>query len=90
MSAMVNIEIPFINIMSKMDLITPRKDENDSGPRNGLRGRRDIARYLEPDPLLLATPRGKAPNGQNPRFHALNQAIVQLVGWALRCTESDV
>jgi hypothetical protein len=41
------------------------------------------SRYLDPDPLLLATAHGgdrRPQNGiQNPRFHALNQAIVQLV-----------
>jgi hypothetical protein len=83
MSAMVNIEIPFVNIMSKMDLVTARSDEHGGGdPRNGLRGRRDLARYLEPDPLLLAGPRstrGQTPGAENPRFHALNQALVQLV-----------
>ena len=36
-------------------------------------------RYLDPDPLLLATTRGQEANTSNPRFHALNQAIVQLV-----------
>jgi len=35
--------------------------------------------YLDPDPLLLATRRGKEGNISNPRFHALNQAIVQLI-----------
>ena len=43
-----------------------------------------LNRYLDPDPLLLATTHGgnkKPQRGiQNPRFHALNQAIVQLVG----------
>jgi hypothetical protein len=59
---MVNIEIPFLNIMTKMDLTTPRSDDpsNEMGPRNGLRGRRDIDRYLEPDPMLLAAPRGSS------------------------------
>jgi GPN-loop GTPase len=38
-------------------------------------------RYLDPDPLLLTAAHG---NGDevidvNPRFHALNQALVQLV-----------
>lgn len=79
MSAMVNIEIPFINVMSKMDLVTASSDDPAGGARNGIRGRRDIERYLDPDPLLLATTRGQEPNKQNPRFHALNQAIVQLV-----------
>lgn len=36
-------------------------------------------RYLDPDPLLLATRRGQEGNIENPRFHALNQAIVHLV-----------
>jgi len=36
-------------------------------------------RYLDPDPLLLATSRGQDANISNPRFHALNQAIVQLI-----------
>lgn len=79
MSAMVNIEIPFINVMSKMDLVTANKEDPAGGARNGIRARRDIARYLDPDPLLLATTRGQEPNKQNPRFHALNQSIVQLV-----------
>jgi hypothetical protein len=38
-------------------------------------------RYLDPDPLLLAAPHGNGDevNNINPRFHALNQALVQLV-----------
>ena len=38
-------------------------------------------RYLDPDPLLLAAPHGNGDevNSVNPRFHALNQALVQLV-----------
>ncbi|KAJ2931654.1 hypothetical protein H1R20_g5444, partial [Candolleomyces eurysporus] len=77
MSAMVNLEIPWINIMSKMDLVLPQADSGDA--RNGARKRRDIARYLDPDPLLMATRRGEEASGSNPRFHALNQAIVQLI-----------
>lgn len=45
MSAMVNLEIPWINIMSKMDLVTANT-ENESDPRNGIRQRKDIARYV--------------------------------------------
>ncbi|KAF8165413.1 GPN-loop GTPase [Crassisporium funariophilum] len=78
MSAMVNLEIPWINIMSKMDLVTANPDDESGGARNGIRQRKDIARYLDPDPLLLATRRGQEGNTSNPRFHALNQAIVQL------------
>lgn len=38
-------------------------------------------RYLDPDPLLLSAPHGSGNevNSVNPRFHALNQALVQLV-----------
>ncbi|KAF5370056.1 hypothetical protein D9758_001120 [Tetrapyrgos nigripes] len=78
MSAMVNLEIPWINIMSKMDLVTRNADDPSGGARNGLRNRRNLARYLDPDPLLLATTQGE-PEAPNPRFHALNQAIVQLI-----------
>jgi hypothetical protein len=78
MSAMVNLEIPWINIMSKMDLVTLNPDDPTGGARNGLRKRRDIARYLEPDPLLLSS-RGAESHTSNPRFHALNQAVVQLI-----------
>jgi len=46
MSAMVNLEIPWINIMSKMDLVTPNADDPSGGARNGLRNRRNIARYV--------------------------------------------
>jgi len=79
MSAMVNLEIPWINIMSKMDLVTANSEDASGGARNGLRQRKDIARYLDPDPLLLASRRGQEGNTSNPRFHALNQAIVQLI-----------
>jgi GPN-loop GTPase len=43
MSAMVNLEIPWINVMSKMDLVTPNP-ENPAAPRNGIRNRKNIAR----------------------------------------------
>ncbi|KAJ7129758.1 GPN-loop GTPase [Mycena epipterygia] len=79
MSAMVNLEIPWINIMSKMDLVSSNPEDPTGGARNGFRGRRNIARYLDPDPLLLASARGQEVNTGNPRFHALNQAIVQLI-----------
>jgi hypothetical protein len=44
MSAMVNLEIPWINIMSKMDLVTENADDPAGGARNGIRGRKNIAR----------------------------------------------
>jgi hypothetical protein len=46
MSAMVNLEIPWINIMSKMDLVTSNADEPAGGARNGIRSRKNIARYV--------------------------------------------
>jgi hypothetical protein len=46
MSAMVNLEIPWINVMSKMDLVTSNAEEPSGGARNGVRGRKNIARYV--------------------------------------------
>ena len=46
MSAMVNLEIPWINVMSKMDLVLPNPEDPSSGGRNGLRTRRNIARRV--------------------------------------------
>jgi len=77
MSAMVNLECPWINIMSKMDLVSGNPEDPASG-RNGIRKRRNIARYLDPDPMLLVSTPGE-PESSNPRFHSLNQAIVQLI-----------
>ncbi|EKM80352.1 hypothetical protein AGABI1DRAFT_113547 [Agaricus bisporus var. burnettii JB137-S8] len=78
MSAMVNLEIPWINIMSKMDLVTSNP-EHDTSARIGPRKRKDIARFLDPDPLLLASEPGHEGNVMNPKFHALNRAIIQLI-----------
>ena len=60
MSAMVNLEICWINVLSKMDLVEPTKKTNDDdddddiddggsrgfgpGALNGRRGRRNIAK----------------------------------------------
>jgi len=78
MSAMVNLEIPWINIMSKMDLASS-KTKDPTGGRNGIRSRKDIARYLDPDPLLLATSAVENNTPLNQKFHSLNQAIAQLI-----------
>lgn len=45
MSAMVNFEIPWINILSKMDLVDPKSDEGTGG-RNGPRLKKDVARCV--------------------------------------------
>ena len=104
MSAMVNMEIPHVNIMTKMDLIegdygNKKEDEQDNGEqedemdkkaRRRRRRRRmesaltqrELERYLDPDPLLIAERAGDATqetSTMNQRFQALNQAIVQLV-----------
>ncbi|KAF8312830.1 hypothetical protein DL93DRAFT_2149387 [Clavulina sp. PMI_390] len=91
MSAMVNIEIPWINIMSKMDLITAPKKRSDEGidddedkrdgpgPLNGIRGKRNIAKFLDPDPMMLLASEPSGGSKTNPRYHQLNQAIAQLI-----------
>lgn len=64
MSAMVMLEVPHVNILSKMDLI-----------KNEIR-RSELKRFLDPDPLMILSD----VNAQtNPRFHDLNRAIVQLI-----------
>lgn len=45
MSAMVNLEVPWINVMSKMDLVTTNTEDSGSG-RNGVRTKKDIARCV--------------------------------------------
>ena len=44
MSAMVNLEIPWINIMSKMDLVISKSSDESGSARNGIRRKKDIAR----------------------------------------------
>ncbi|KAG6855123.1 hypothetical protein C0991_006052 [Blastosporella zonata] len=56
MSAMVNLEIPWINIMSKMDLVTSNPEDPSGGARNGMRGRKNIARFIEDHPLVSFLP----------------------------------
>lgn len=53
MSAMVNFEIPWINLMTKMDLVSQTK-EDTSGARISFRKRRNVARcgvYLPCGPV---------------------------------------
>ncbi|CAG8604204.1 12036_t:CDS:2 [Funneliformis mosseae] len=63
MSAMISLEIPHINVLSKMDLLGKVK-------------RRELERYFDPDPSLLTD---KANSSMNPKFHELNKKIVQLI-----------
>ncbi|KAG9056540.1 ATP binding protein [Serendipita sp. 407] len=79
MSAMVNFEIPWINIMSKMDLVSTRSKDPASG-RNGFRTRKDISRYLDPDPLLIAPAANEEEEKPfSKKYNSLNRAIVQLI-----------
>lgn len=93
MSAMINLEIPHINVMTKMDLVEgdygnqPAEEEEGEGKNKDARKKRvrrnartktkkELERYFDPDPLLLID---DVNNSTSPRFHALNQSIVQLV-----------
>lgn len=67
MSAMILLELPHINILLKTDLI---KDEVT---------RRQLKRFLNPDPLLLALKKIDLESESNPRFAKLNKAIANLV-----------
>ncbi|BFZ61467.1 ATP binding protein [Saitoella coloradoensis] len=64
MSAMIMLEVPHVNVMSKMDLV------------KGQVTKRDMKRFLDPDALLLTNDVNEK---TNPRFHELNQALVQLI-----------
>lgn len=70
-----------ICLMSKMDLIKT----SGGGTGKGIRGQhkigKEIGRYLDPDPMLLLEDINQE---TNPKFHALNQAVVDLV-CALNC-----
>ncbi|ODV84222.1 hypothetical protein CANARDRAFT_29377 [[Candida] arabinofermentans NRRL YB-2248] len=70
MSTMIFLELPHINILSKIDLI---KDSIS---------KRELKKFLNPDPLLLEDKMGKNNTdfvSSNPKFTRLNKAIAQLV-----------
>ncbi|KAJ9092170.1 hypothetical protein QFC19_008828 [Naganishia cerealis] len=67
MSAMILLELPHINILLKTDLI---KDDVT---------RRQLKRFLNPDPLLLLLKKVDLESESNPRFVRLNRAIANLV-----------
>lgn len=94
MSCMVGLEVPCVNVMSKMDLVKKgttgakrRKDVDRLVSRQG-KSEGDLRisfsshflpyRFLDPDPELL---RESANQITNPKFHALNSALVQLVSY---------
>jgi GTPase SAR1 family protein len=66
MSCMLSLGISMVCLMSKMDLVTDKKG----------RIKREVGRYLDPDPNLLL---GDVNKSTNPKFHALNKAVVGLV-----------
>ncbi|KAJ3105318.1 ATP binding protein [Phlyctochytrium planicorne] len=63
-AAMVQLEIPHINVMSKMDLLGNKEKSMD------------LERFFDPDPTLLSD---DANRSMHPKFHALNKAIVNLI-----------
>ncbi|GAA5952366.1 hypothetical protein JCM3765_001952 [Sporobolomyces pararoseus] len=67
MSCMVGLEVPTVNVMSKMDLIRKQGDKL----------RKDVDRFLDPDPELLRT--NVHTKESNPKFHRLNESLVQLI-----------
>lgn len=64
MSAMILLELPHINILSKTDLI---KNEVS---------KKELKRFLNPDPLILES---NADNLLSPKFNKLNKAIARMV-----------
>lgn len=63
MSAMILLELPHINVLSKMDLVKLEIS------------RKKLKQFLNPDPLLLE----EESDDSNPRFSKLNRAIAYLV-----------
>lgn len=63
-------------LMSKMDLIKGPAGGTGKGPQGRKKIGKEIGRYLDTDTTLLLEDANKQ---TNPRFHALNQAIVNLV-----------
>lgn len=64
MSAMILLELPHINILSKTDLIKSQVS------------RKELKKFLNPDPLLLSA---DTDHKTNPKFVRLNKAIANLV-----------
>lgn len=67
MSTMLLLELPHINILSKVDLI------KDQVPKKKLK------QFLNPDPLLLALTEAKTSPLANPKFDKLNHLIANLI-----------
>jgi hypothetical protein len=71
--------------MSKMDLIKGPAGGTGKGPQGRKKMGKEIGRYLDTDTTLLLEDANKQ---TNPRFHALNQAIVNLVSGGLPSSSS--
>lgn len=69
MSAMVNLEVPWVNIMSKMDLVTSSADDPASG-RNGIRTRKDISRCAFGKVVKMGVVTERIPQISRARSHA--------------------
>lgn len=64
LSVMINLELPHINILSKMDLLSKS-------------ARKQLDKYLEPDPHSLLTDMEKDP--WNEKYRCLTEAIGRLI-----------
>jgi hypothetical protein len=76
MSCMLSLGCGMLCLMSKMDLIKGPAGGTGKGPQGRKKIGKEIGRYLDTDTTLLLEDANKQ---TNPRFHALNQAIVNLV-----------
>ncbi|EDO31324.1 predicted protein [Nematostella vectensis] len=63
LAAMVQLEVPHINVMTKMDLLTKKQLKT-------------VQKYLDPDPLMLLEDLG---GQLNKKFWKLNKALGQLI-----------
>jgi len=64
MSAMIMLEIPHLNILSKMDLVKSQISK------------RELKRFLDPDPSIITS---DIHTETNPKFQRLNEAVVNLI-----------
>ena len=71
MSAMINLELPHINVLSKVDLLK----------QSGRSRKKRLERFLEVDPSLMLN---DAKRNTSNRFHSLNEAIVSLVSFPIQ------
>lgn len=93
LSAMVQLELPHVNILSKMDLVTNKKDLEEWVPllRFHLSNLDTILihlnpnifciciafRFLDPEPRFLLSELNQQ---MGPQFAKLNKALIELVG----------